>query len=92
MDLPREEGHGVISPPRVTNILSALAGLTIGLRDKEPVIHEARRAGSPIRMEPVVSVSTPSQPTYLLSSSIRSKIVNVDLERIRTIYGIPEEY
>ncbi len=82
MDLPREEGHDVISPPRVTNIPSAPAALTIGLEDEEPAIPEARLTQSLIRAEPIASISTPSQPTNLLSSSIRSKIVAVDLERI----------
>ena len=92
MDLPREEGHDVISPPRVTIIPRATAALTISLEEEEPEIPEASRIRSPLRTETVASASTPSQPTYLLPSSIRSKIVAVDLERIRTIYGIPEEY
>ena len=41
MDLPYEEGHDVISPPRVTNIPKATAALTISLEEEEPVIPEA---------------------------------------------------
>ena len=89
MELPLKEGHNVILPPQVTNIQRAPAALTINLGDEELVIPEARRVRSPIRTEPVASVKTPSQPTYLLSSSIRLKIVAADLDRIRTIYGIP---
>ena len=92
MDLPSEEGHDVISPPWVTNIPRATVALTISLEEEELVIPEASRIRSPIRTETVASASTPSQPTYLLPSSIRSKIIAPDLERIRTIYGIPEEY
>ena len=92
MDLPREEGYDVISPPRVTNIPRATTALTINLEEEEPEIPEASRIRSPIRTETVASASTPSQPTYLLPSSIRSKIIAADLERIRTINGIPEEY
>ena len=89
MELPLEEGHNVILPLQVTNIPRALAALTGNLGDEEPAILEATRVRSPIRTETVVSISTPSQPTYLLSSSIRLKIVAADLDRIRTIYGIP---
>ena len=92
MDLPYEEGHDVISPSRVTNIPGAAAVLTISLEDEEPAIPEASRIRFPIRTETVASASTPSQPTYLLPSSIKSEIVVTDLERIRTIYGILEEY
>ena len=41
MDLPREEGHNVISPPRVTNIPRATTTLTISLEEEEPEIPEA---------------------------------------------------
>ena len=51
MEMPREVGYDVISPPRVTNIPSSPAALTIGLGDKETAIPEARRAGSPIQTE-----------------------------------------
>ena len=43
MDLPREEGHDVISPPRVTNIPRATAALTINLEEEEPEIPERKR-------------------------------------------------
>ena len=92
MDLPYEEGHDVISHPRVTNIPKSAAVLTISLEDKEPAIPEASHIRSPIRTEMVASAITPSQSTYLLPSSIKSKIIAADLERIRTIYKIPEEY
>ncbi len=93
MELPREEeSHDVIPPPRVTNILSSSAALSINLGDEEPDVPEARPIESLIRTEMVASVSTPSQPTYLLPSSIKSKIVAADLERIKTIYGILEKY
>ena len=92
MELPCEEGHDVISPPWVTNIPRASAALKINLGGEEPAIPEVRRIRSPIRTETIVSASTPLQPTYLLSSSINSKIVAADLERIRTIYGILEGY
>ena len=48
MDPSNEEGHEVISPPRITNIPSEPATLTIGLGDEEPMIPEARCARSPI--------------------------------------------
>ena len=92
MVIPREEGLNVISPPRITNIPSAPAALTIGLEGDKTVIYEARRTGPRIQAELVTSVSVPSQPTNLLPSSIRSKLINDDLERIRTIYGILDEY
>ena len=73
MDLPYEEGHDVISPPRVTYIPRATAALTISLEEEELAIPETSRIRSPIRTETVASASTPSQPTYLLPSSIRLK-------------------
>ena len=42
MEIPHEEGLDVISPPSITNILSASAALTIGLEEDEPTIPEAR--------------------------------------------------
>ena len=48
MDLPREEGHDVISPPQVTNIPRATAALTISLEEEEPEIPEASRIRSSI--------------------------------------------
>ena len=92
MNMPLEEGYEVISPPRITNIPRAPAVLTISLEDEEPAILEAIRVRFPIRTELVASVNVPSQLTLLLPLSIRSKIVAADLERIMTIYGIPEEY
>ena len=92
MDMLLEEGHDVISPLRVTSIPRAPAILIVSLEDEEPMIPEVMRVRSPIQMEPVASINVPSQPTLLLPSSIRSKIVAADLERIRTIYGVPEEY
>ena len=82
----------MILPPQVTNIPRAQATLTVSLEDEEPTIPEAMRVWSLIRTEPVASVSVPSQPTFFLPSFIRSKIVATDLERIRTIYGVSEEY
>ena len=92
MELPCEEGLNVIYLPWVTNIPSASASLTVGLEEDEPTIPEARCVEPPIEVEPVASVSVPSQSTYLLPSSIKSKLVNADLERIKTIYGILVEY
>ena len=92
MELPCEKGLDVISPPRVTNISSKSATLTIGLEEDEPIVLEASRIEPHIEAQPVASVSVPSQLTYLLPSSIRSKLISADLERIRTIYGIPDEY
>ena len=63
MDIPREEGLNVISHPRITNILSAPAILTLGLGEDEPTIPEARCIGPRIQAEPAPSVSVPSQPT-----------------------------
>ena len=59
MDLPYEEEHDVISPPRVTNILGATAVLTINLEEEESAIPEASRIRSLIRMKRVASASTP---------------------------------
>ena len=92
MEIPREEGLDVISPPRVTNILSTSAALTVGLEEDEPIICEARHVDPPIEVEQVASVSVPSQLTYLLPSTIKSKLVSANLERIMTIYGILDEY
>ena len=52
----------------------------------------ARRTGPRIQAEPVPSVSVPSQPTNHFPQSKKSKLVNADLGRIRTIYGILDEY
>ena len=60
MELPREEGHDVISPPRVTSIPSAPAALPIGLEEEETTILEARHTRSPIQAKLVASVITPS--------------------------------
>ena len=60
MELPREEGLDVISPPRVTNILSMSAALTVGLEEDEPTIPKARSVEPPIEAEPVANVSVPS--------------------------------
>ena len=92
MDFPSEEGLNVISSPRITNIPSSLATLTVGLDEDEPIIPEARRTGPRIQAEPVPSVSVPSQPTNHLLQSIKSKLIHPDLERIMTIYGILDEY
>ena len=92
MDIPREEGLNVISPPRITNIPSASATMTVGLEEDKPAIPEARLIGPWIEVEPVPSINVPSQPTNLLPSSIKSKLINADLERIGTIYGILDEY
>ena len=48
MDLPHEEGHDVISPPRVTNIPRATAALIISLEEEEPEILEASCIRSPL--------------------------------------------
>ena len=48
MDMPLEEGHDVISPPRITNIPRAPAVLTVSLEDEEPTILEAIHVRSPI--------------------------------------------
>ena len=56
------------------------------------MLPEAKPVESPIEAQPVASVSVPSEATHLLPSFIRSKLISVDLEKIRTIYGIPDEY
>ena len=48
MEISHEEGLDVMSPPRITNIMSASAPLTIVLEEDEPVFPEARRVESPI--------------------------------------------
>ena len=48
MEIPREEGLDVISPPQVTNILRALAALSVGFEEDDSIIPEARRVESPI--------------------------------------------
>ena len=90
MDFPQEEGTDVISLLRVTNIPSAPAALTINLEGYEVAIPEATRLRYPIEAQPVANVSTSSQSTYLLPSSIKSRMVITDLERIRTLFGIPK--
>lgn len=92
MDIPHEEGLNVISPPRIMNILSALAILTMGVEGDEITIPKVRCTGPRLQAESVTSTSVPSQPTNLLPSCIRCRLINADLERIRTIYGIPDEY
>ena len=73
------------------NILSAPAALTVNLEEDETAIPEATRLRYSVEVQPVASVSS-SQPTYLLPSSIKSRMVNTNLERIRTMFGIPDEY
>ena len=92
MDMPLEDDHDVISSPQITNIPKAPTVLTVSLEDEKPMIPEAIHVRFRIRTKPVASVSVPSKLTILLPSSIRSKIVAADLERIRTIYGVPKEY
>ena len=48
MELPREEGTYVISPPRVTNIPSASAALTISLEEDEYEVPEASCSDPPV--------------------------------------------
>ena len=48
MELPREESLDVISPPRVTNISSTSAALTISLEGDEPAVLEESCADPPI--------------------------------------------
>ena len=92
MDLPEEEGTYVISLPNVTSILSASATLTINIEEDEVSVPEVTRLRHPIEAQPITSVSVSSQPTYLLPSSIKSRVIGVDLERIRTLFGISYEY
>ena len=70
MELLREEGLDVISPPRVTNIPSASAALTVGLEEDDSLIPEVRHVESPIDTELVASVSIPSRPTDLPSATV----------------------
>ena len=65
MDLPQEEGTYVISLPEVTNILSALAALTINLEGDEVSVPAAIHLRHPIEAQPVTSVSVSSQSTYV---------------------------
>ena len=92
MELPWEEGTYVISQPQVTNILSAPSTQTVNLEEDETTIPKATHLRYPIEVQLVASMSTSSQPTYLLPSSIKSRMISVDLERIRTLFGIPDEY
>ena len=50
----------MISPPRIQNIPSATAALTVGLEEDEPTIPKARSVEPPIEAEPVANVSVPS--------------------------------
>ena len=91
MNFPREEGIDVISPPRVTNIPSTPAALTVNLEEDETTIPEATCLRYPIEVQPVVNVSS-SQPTYLLPSSLKYRMISEDLKRIKTLFGILNEY
>ena len=85
MDIYVEMGTNVISPPRVTNIPRSLAALTFNLEENEPEVLEASRIDYVIKAQPIASTSVLSQPTYLLPSAIKSKLVGTDLTRIRTL-------
>ena len=92
MELPREEVTYVISPHRVTNIPSELAALTISLEEDEPEVPKASSIDPPIEAQPIASVSVPLQLTYLMSSAIKSKLIGTNFDRLRTMYGILDEY
>ena len=92
MDLPEEEDTNVKSPPRVTNIPSASATMTINVEEGKVSVLKASYLGCPIEPQPVMSTSVPSQSTYLLPSSIKSRVIVIDLERISTLFGIPNEH
>ena len=66
MDLPTEEGTNVISLPRIINIPSAPAALTINFEEGEVSVPEVCRLGRSIEVQAVASTTVPFQPTYLL--------------------------
>ena len=92
MDFPQEEGTYVISPLQVTNISCTPAALTVNLEGDEPAVPKASHIEHLLKAQPIASVSVPLQSTYLLPSFIKSKVIGTNLERIRTMYGIPDEY
>lgn len=92
MDLSSEEGEDVILPPQITNILREPAALTINVEEEETNIPEASRLERSIEAQLVPSTSVPSEPTYLLPSSIKSRMIGTDLERVKTLFGISDEY
>ena len=81
----------MISPPRVTNIMNAPdRSLKINVEEGEVLVPKASFLRRPIEAQPVTSTSVPSQPTYLLPPSIKSRVIGIDLVRIRTLFGIPD--
>ena len=92
MDLPVEEGTDVISSPRMTNIPRPAATLTIEVGEIDPKISEASQLNRAIEAQPVKSTSIPPQPTYLLSSFIKPRLVELELARIKTLFNIPKKY
>ena len=92
MDLPREEGTDVISPPRVTNFPPPASVMKIKVGEEDSAILEVSQLDHVIEAQLVASVSVLTQPTYLLPSAISSRLVGNDLTRIRTFFSIPDEY
>ena len=75
IDLSEEDDTDVIPPPRVTNIPSALAALTINIEEDKVSVPEVTCLRHPIEAQPVSSISVYSQLTYSLSSSIKSRLL-----------------
>ena len=76
----------------MTNIPRPTVALTVSVEKDKPKPPEATRLDSTIEAQPVASTSWPSEATYLLSSAIKSRLVRTDLTRIKTLFGIPNEY
>ena len=53
---------------------------------------EATRLWRPIEAQLVARTNVPSQLSYLFPSSIKSRMIGTDLERIITLFGILDEY
>ena len=67
-------------------------GATINLEGDEVAVPEATRLRYPIKVQLITSMSTSSQPTYLLPSSIKFRMIGMDLKRIKTLFVILDEY
>ena len=92
MDIPKETSTNVMSLPRITNIPRALAILTVNVGEDESSVPKASQLERSVEAQLVTNTSVSSQPTYLLPSSIKSRLIRTDLERIKTLFGIPDEY
>ena len=92
MHIPVEEGMDVISTPRVTNIHHSAAELTTNLEEYESVVLEANRLDCAIEAQSIASTNITSQLIFLLLSAIKLRLVEIDLTRIRTLFGILDIY